>query len=93
MERMSQVASTAPQSLSAVARSLGYPVRTLMRFFPEICQKIIVRGQVYRKAHRELRKQGVQDKVQRAVLTIHAEQKYPSFHQVLKLIDLSCVNL
>jgi len=83
---------SAPQSLSAVARSLGYPVRTLMRFFPEICQKIIVRGQVYRKAHSELRKQRVQDKVQRAVLTIHAEQKYPSLHQVLKLIDLSCVN-
>ena len=81
-----------PQSLSAVARSLGYPVRTLMRFFPEICQKIIVRGQVYRKAQSELRKQRVQDKVQRAVLTIHAEQKYPSLHQVLKLIDLSCVN-
>lgn len=83
---------SAPQSLSAVARSLGYPVRTLMRFFPEICQKILVRGQVYRKAHSELRKQRVQDKVQRAVLTIHAEQKYPSLHQVLKLIDLSCVN-
>src|SRR6266567_4255155 len=68
-----------PQSLSAVARSLGYPVRTLMRFFPEICQKIIVRGQVYRKARSELRKQRVQDEVQRAVLTIHAEQKYPVF--------------
>jgi len=83
---------SAPPSLSAVARSLDYPVRTLMRFFPEICQKIIVRGQVYRKAQSELRKQRVQDKVQRAVLTIHAEQKYPSLHQVLKLIDLSCVN-
>lgn len=83
---------SAPQSLSAMARGLGYPVRTLMRFFPEICQKIIVRGQVYRKAHSDLRKQRVQDEVQRAVLTIHGEQRYPSLNQVLRLIDLSCVN-
>jgi AraC-like DNA-binding protein len=83
---------SAPQSLSAVARGLGYPVRTLMRFFPVICQKIIVRGQAYRKAHSDLRKQRVQDEVQRAVLIIHGEQRYPSLNQVLKLIDLSRVN-
>jgi len=63
-----------------------------MRFFPEICQKIIVRGQVYRKAHSELRKQRIQEEVRRVMLNIHAEQQYPSLDRVLKLIDRACVN-
>lgn len=80
-----------PRSLAEVAKSLGYPVRTLMKFFPSLCQKIIVRGQVHRKMHNELRKQKIQDEVKRVMLIIHAEQEYPSLAQVLKLIDRSCV--
>ena len=80
------------RSLSAVARSLGYPVRTLTKFFPSLCQKIIVRGQLHRKKHNELRKQMIQEEVQRVVFTIDAEQQYPSLDQMLKRIDRSCVN-
>lgn len=80
------------RSLSAVAESLGYPVRTLTKFFPSLCQKIIVRGQLHRKKHNELRKQKIQEEVQRVVFTIDAEQQYPSLNQMLKRIDQSCVN-
>ncbi len=80
------------RSLSAVARSLGYPVRTLTKFFPSLCQKIIVRGQLHRKRHSELRKQKIQEEVKRVVYTIDAEQRYPSLDQMLKRIDRSCVN-
>src|SRR5260370_10599309 len=78
--------------LSAVARSLGYPVRTLTRFFPALCQKIIVRGRLHRKRHNELRKQRIQEEVQRVVCAIDAEQRYPSLDQMLKRMDRSCVN-
>ncbi|HEY6405898.1 MAG TPA: hypothetical protein VIY29_00365 [Ktedonobacteraceae bacterium] len=80
------------RALSAVAKSLGYPVRTLTRLFPSLCQQIIVRGQLHRKRHSELRKQKIQEEVERAVRTIDAEQRYPSLDQMLKRIDRSCVN-
>ena len=38
------------RSLSAVAKDLGYPVRTLTKFFPSLCQKIIVRGNFTEKS-------------------------------------------
>jgi hypothetical protein len=80
------------RSLSAVARDLGYPVQTLTKFFPSLCQRIIVRGQLYRKEHSALRKQKIQEEVQRVVFTINADQQYPSLDQILKRIDRSCVD-
>jgi len=80
-----------PRSLAAVARSLGYPVQILKRFFPSLCQQIIAREKLHRKKRRELRQQKIQEEVQRVVLHIHAEYKYPSFSQVLKRVDRFCV--
>jgi AraC-like DNA-binding protein len=80
------------RSLSAVAKDLGYPVRTLTKFYPSLSQKIIVRGQLHRKRHNELRKQKIQEEVQHVVFTIDAEQQYPSLDQILKRIDRSCVH-
>jgi AraC-like DNA-binding protein len=80
-----------PRSLAAVARSFGYPVQILKRFFPSVCQQIIAREKLHRKKRRELRQQKIQEEVQRVVLHIHAEYKYPSFYQVLKHIDRFCV--
>jgi AraC-like DNA-binding protein len=80
------------RSLSAVARDLGYPVRTLTKFFPSLCQRIIVRGQLYRKEHNALRRQKIQEEVQRVVFIINADQQYPSLAQMLKRIDRSCVH-
>src|SRR6266496_2537706 len=80
------------RSLSAVAKDLGYPVRTLTKFFPSLCQKIIARGHLYRKKHNALRRQKIQEEVQHIVFTINADQQYPSFNQMLKRIDRSCVH-
>ncbi len=80
-----------PRSLAAVARSLGYPVQILTRFFPSVCQQIIARGKLHRKRRRELRQQKIQEEVQRVALHMLAEQKYPSFSQVLKRVDRFCV--
>src|SRR5260370_27217991 len=80
-----------PRSLAAVARSLGYPLQILKRFFPSVCQQIIARGKLHRKRRRELRQQKIQEEVQRVVLHMHAEQEYPSFSQVLKRVDRFCV--
>ncbi len=80
-----------PRSLAAVARSLGYPIQILKRFFPSVCQQIIARGKLHRKRRRELRQQKIQEEVQRIVLHMHAEQEYPSFNQVLKRVDRFCI--
>ncbi len=80
------------RSLSAVAEDLGYPVRTLTKFFPSLCQRIIVRGQLFRKEHNALRKQKIQEEVQRVVFDINANHQYPSLGQTLKRIDRSCVH-
>jgi hypothetical protein len=72
-----------PRSLAAVARSLGYPVQILKRFFPSVCQQIIARRKLHQKRRRELRQQKIQEEVQRVVLHIHAEYKYPSFKHTL----------
>jgi len=81
-----------PRSLTEVARDLGHSVETLVRKFPLLCQKIVDRRKVYRKTHRELRKQKIVCEIQRVVFSLHAEQKYPSLHQTLKLVDRSCVS-
>ncbi len=80
-----------PRSLAAVAMDLGYPVQMLRRFFPSICQQIIARRQLHQKRHRELRQQKIQEEVQRVMLHLHAEYKYPRFNQVLKRVDCFCV--
>jgi hypothetical protein len=50
-----------PRSLAAVAKSLGYPVQILKRFFPAVCQQIIAREKLHRKKRRELRQQKIQE--------------------------------
>ncbi len=80
-----------PRSLAAVARSLGYPVQILKKFFPVVCQQINAREKLHRKKRTELRQQKIQEEVQRVMLHLHAEYKYPNSSQVLKRVDRFCV--
>lgn len=80
-----------PRSMLEVARDLEYPVRTLLRLFPDMCHEIAMRGQAHRKRNSELRTQRIRDEVSRVALSMHAEKKYPSFNQVMAHVDHTCV--
>lgn len=81
-----------PRSMREVARDLGHPVQTLLRYHPDLCHEIAARRKAYRKRNKEARRQKIREEVRRVVLAMHAEKKYPSQRRVMEHVDRSCVS-
>lgn len=70
-----------------LAQRLGHHESLLWRYFPQECALIAQRYQGYQKQRREQRVARVCEEVRQAVLTLHAQNVFPSHHKVRALLS------
>lgn len=79
--------SVPPPSMQEVARQVGFDKLRLYRQFPDICPKIVLRYQTYRKDQHNARMQNIHDEVENIILQLYAKGCYPSLKKVEKLLQ------
>ena len=70
-----------------LARQLGYHSSLLWYYFPQECTLIAQRYQEYEQQRRKEREARVCEEVRQAVLMLHAQNIFPSHHQVRALLS------
>ena len=76
-----------PLGIRQLARQLGYHPSLLRYHFPQECALIVQRYQEYEKQRRKEREAAVCEEVRLAVLTLHAQNTFPSHHKVRALLS------
>lgn len=87
LEKIAANEQDLPLSMTKVSDRLDHDQSHLAKLFPEYCQPISKRHQVYVHEKSLGRKQSVRYEVRGAMLKIHAEGRYPSMRQVRKLLS------
>lgn len=62
-----------PQSVSAVGREFGYPLRTVQRYFPELSRAVSARYKIYLREQAELRRRQLEEEVKQITHQLFAE--------------------
>ncbi len=70
-----------------LAQRLGHHQSLLWRYFPQECALIAQRNQEYEQQRRKEREARVCEEVRQAVLTLHAQDIFPSHHKVRSLLS------
>ena len=76
-----------PLGAYQVARRLGYEAHQLVYHFPQECEQLTQRAQVYRRQRREKREAQVCEEVRQAVIALHEQGIFPTHHKVRTLLS------
>lgn len=74
-------------SVKQLAQRLGHHQSLLWRYFPQECALIAQRNEEYEQQRRKERETQVCEEVRQAVLTLHAQNIFPSHHRVRSLLS------
>lgn len=89
LERMQAILDghAEPIGIERLAKELGHSGRDLHFHFPQESALITKLASDYRKQRRKLREQRVCEEVRQAVITLHAQEVYPSHQRVATLLS------
>jgi DNA-binding XRE family transcriptional regulator len=76
-----------PRSIRAIAKDLNRSHTNLYNYFPDLCRRIAQRYELYRRAHREQKKEIFRQEIREIVIAIHLEGLYPSVKRVEARLD------
>ena len=76
-----------PLGASQVARRLGYEARQLVYHFPQECELLTQRAQVYRRQRRAKREAQVCEEVRQVVIALHEQGIFPTHRKVRTLLS------
>jgi DNA-binding phage protein len=75
-----------PHGVCRTAKRLGYDVRQLAYHFPQECAAVTQRARAYRKQRKEQRLAQTREQVRQAMLSLHAQGRYPSQRKLRPLL-------
>ena len=91
LESILQHPETPPPSMRKVAERLGYALITLQRRFPDHCRTISASYLHFQAQKRQVSIQRHCEEVRQVVLILHAQERYPSLRQVIKVLRNPCI--